>query len=99
MIYYICFFKKNKYNKCYQSSKEKIEDIDKKIEYENWSEGHIFTNSIWMPRNKYLKKVSEIIGDGKCIHRDGTKNMYNSFSFISPKNNVRKNSLENIYNC
>lgn len=81
------FFKKNNNENCNNNS-----FIDRsrneKIEYINWSEGHIFKNSLWMSRSRYLEKVSKIIGDGKCVYRDGRTNIYNTNSFISRKYNI-----------
>lgn len=93
------FFKKNKIKtNCHLSNDDsfRINKSTGKVEYVNWSEGHLFEDSIWMSRSKYLEKVSKIIGDDKCIYRDGTKIIYNTNSFISIKH---KKSFDGMYDC
>lgn len=57
----------------------------------NLSEGHLYTNSLWFNREKYLRYVANVIGNGYPIVRDGTKTDYNS-SFKN-KNIIKNKSV------
>lgn len=93
------FFKRNKIKTSHHLSNDdsfRSNISTEKIEYINWSEGYLFKDSIWMSRNKYLEKIHKIIGDGKCIYRDGRKTFYNTNSFISCKH---KKSFDGLHDC
>lgn len=81
------------------TSKDKTFYIDDNIKYVNWSEGHLYNNSLWFSREAYLRKVAYIIQNGYPIVRDGTKTIYNSSFKLNKILRRFSNKEESINEC
>lgn len=61
---------------CFSNNKNNKFIVDK-TEFTIIAEGHLFYNyNLFKTRKQYLNEVSKIIGDGKCIPRDGRTIQY-----------------------